>query len=120
MKRTAPLIITALGGFVLIIAYFIPHTLSWGEDAAVWFDILAAIAFILGGGNLLKVHLKKVSDKVAGWGYSIICLLAFLITLTVGLGKIGVTPNEQFPNYPWSGVYARSTPLVSFASHAQR
>lgn len=105
MKRTAPLIITALGGFVLIIAYFSPHTLSWGEDAAVWFDILAAIAFILGGGNLLKVHLKKVSDKVAGWGYSVICLGAFILTLIVGLGKIGVNPSEQFPNYAWSGVY---------------
>jgi hypothetical protein len=105
MKRTVPLFITALGGLVLIIAFFIPHTLTWGEAAAVWFDVLAAIAFILGGGNLLKVHLKKVSDKVAGWGYSVVCLVAFLLTLTVGLGKIGVNPNEQFPNYGWSGVY---------------
>jgi len=105
MKRNVPLLITALGGFVLIVAYFIPYTLSWSEDAATWFDILAAIAFILGGGNLLKIHLRKVSDRVAGWGYSVICLGAFLLTLFVGLGKIGVHPNEQFPNYPWSGVY---------------
>ncbi len=105
MKRSVPLLITALGGFVLIIAFFIPHTLTWGEDAAVWFDILAAIAFILGGGNLLKIHLRKVSDRVSGWGYSVVCLGAFLLTLVVGLGKLGVHPNEQFPNYPWSGVY---------------
>jgi di/tricarboxylate transporter len=105
MKRTAPLIITALGGFALIVAYFLPATLTWGENAAVWFDILAAIAFILGGGNLLKIHLKKVSDKVAGWGYSVVCLIAFLITLSAGLFKIGVHPNEQFPDYPFSGTY---------------
>lgn len=105
MKRTFPLIITFLGGVVLIIAYFIPVTQGWGEGAAVFFDVLAAIAFILGGGNLLKNHLKKVSDRVAGWGYSVICLVAFLVTLTVGLGKIGVNPNIQFPNYAWSGVY---------------
>ena len=105
MKRTIPLIITFLGGMVLIIAYFIPYTQDWGEKAAVFFDVLAAIAFVLGGGNLLKTHLKKVSDRVAGWGYSVICVVAFLVTLTVGLGKIGVNPNAQFPNYAWSGIY---------------
>ena len=63
MKRNVPLFITALGGFTLIIAYFIPATQGWGEVAAIWFDILASIAFILGGGNLLKIHLKKVSDN---------------------------------------------------------
>ena len=48
MKRTIPLLITAIGGFVLIIAFFIPYTEGWGEVAAIWFDVLAAIAFILG------------------------------------------------------------------------
>ena len=37
------------------------------KDANIWFDILASIAFILGGGNLLKIQLKKVSDRQAGW-----------------------------------------------------
>jgi hypothetical protein len=105
MKRTVPLLITAVGGFVLIGAYFIPYTQNWGERAAVWFDVLAAIAFILGGGNLLMIHLKKVSDRVRGWGYSIIVLVSFLVTLAVGLGKLGVHPSPQFPNFGWSGAY---------------
>ena len=63
MKRNIPLLITALGGFILILAYFIPATQNWGEVAAIWFDILASIAFILGGGNLLKIHLKKIWTK---------------------------------------------------------
>jgi hypothetical protein len=98
MKRSVPLLITALGGFVLIVAYFIPFTQGWGEVAAIWFDILAAIAFVLGGGNLLKIHLKKVSDRVPGFGYSIVTLLAFLTMLFVGLGKIGAppAPNQEF------------------------
>ena len=66
MKRTIPLLITALGGLVLIVAYFIPFMQSWGERVAVWFDVLAAIAFILGGANLLKLHLQKVSDRGRG------------------------------------------------------
>jgi hypothetical protein len=98
MKRTVPLLITAIAGFVLIVSVFIPATKGWGEDAAVWFDILAAIAFILGGGNLLKMHLKKVSDRVRGWGYSLVTLVTFLTMLGVGLLKIGSppAPNQEF------------------------
>ena len=105
MKRSVPLLITAVGGLVLIVAYFIPYMQSWGESVAIWFDLLAAIAFILGGGNLLKLHLKKVSDRVPGWGYSGIVLVSFLATLLVGLGKIGVPPSENFPDFVWSGQY---------------
>jgi len=105
MKRNVPLLITALGGFILIISYFIPATQGWGEVAAIWFDILASIAFILGGANLLKIHLKKISDKSVGWAYSAITLAAFLITLFVGLGKVGVNPNPLYPEYGLSGHY---------------
>ncbi len=95
MKRRIPLLITAIGGFVLIVSQFIPHTEGWGEVAAVWFDILAAIAFILGGGSLLKTHLKKISDRAAGWGYSGVTLIAFLVMLGVGLAKIGSRPATE-------------------------
>ena len=47
MKRTVPLLITACAGFALIVADFVPYTQSWGEKVAIWFDILAAIAFVL-------------------------------------------------------------------------
>ena len=63
MKRTAPLIITTVAGIIMILAYFIPPAQDWGEEVAVWVDILAAIAFVLGGGNLLKIQLKKMSDR---------------------------------------------------------
>ena len=105
MKRNIPLLITALGGFILIIAYFIPATQGWGEVAANWFDVLASIAFILGGGNLIKIHLKKISDKSVGWAYSAITISAFVITLFVGLGKVGVSPNPQYPDFSLSGHY---------------
>jgi hypothetical protein len=105
MRRTAPLLITAGAGFALIVAYFIPYTQSWGEKVAIWFDVLAAIAFILGGGNLLRVHLQKISSQVRGWGYSVIVLISFLGTLAAGLLKVGVHPSPQFPTYAWSGHY---------------
>jgi hypothetical protein len=105
MKRTVPLLITSVAGIIMIVAYFIPPFQEWGEDVAVWFDILAAIAFILGGGNLLKINLKKVSDRSAGWGYAAVVVVAFLLTLIVGLAKVNVPPSAEFPNYGWSGEY---------------
>ncbi len=105
MKRSIPLLITAIGGLVLIVAYFIPFMQGLGERVAIWFDLLAAIAFVLGGGNLMKLHLRKISDRGPGWGYSGIVLASFLATLFVGLGKIGVSPSVQFPDFAWSGQY---------------
>jgi len=110
MKRTVPLIITATVGVVLIVSNFIPDFRAWGEEATTFFSIIAAIAFVLGGGSLLKVHLRKISDRNAGWGYSIVVLGTFFATLAVGLLKIGVTPNPAFPDMPWAGdVQAQGT-----------
>lgn len=95
MKRTIPLFITAIGGFILIVSVFIPRTEGWGEIAAIWFDVLAAIAFVLGGGNLIKIHLKKISDRAKGWAYSAITLIAFFATLYFGLFKVGSKPAEK-------------------------
>jgi hypothetical protein len=105
MKRLVPLWIAIITGFVMIVAYFLAPTETWGEKASVWFDILAAVAFILGGGNLLKIHLKKVSDRVEGWAYSGITVVSFLGMLAFGLFKIGVNPNPQYPTSAWSGTY---------------
>jgi len=103
MKRTIPLLIAAVTGFVLIFSYFIPPTASWGDTAMIWFDILAAIAIFLGGGNLMKIHLQKISDRRAGWGFSAVTIIAFIVTLVIGFSKFGVSPAEQFPEFAWSG-----------------
>ena len=105
MKRTIPLLIAAVTGFVVIASTFIPYTQLWGDRTMIWFDILASVAFILGGGNLLKMNLQKISNRRPGWGFAAVTIIAFLITLVIGLGKIGVRPSEQFPEYAWSGTY---------------
>ncbi len=107
MKRNIPLLVAMIAGFVMIAAYFSPYTVSWGEKVVVWFDILAAIAFVLGGGNLLKVHLKKASDQVSGWGYSVVTIIAFVVMLGVGLGKVGVHPSPNYPEFAWSGIFSQ-------------
>ncbi len=125
MKRTIPLLITALGGIVLVVAFFIPAFESWGEVASVWFDILAAIAFILGGGNLFKVHLKSISDRKKGWGFSAVTLGVFLLMLFLGLSKIGSHPSpstefhgESLVHFPleWMPEYSTSGQLRESAA----
>lgn len=95
MRRTVPLFITAMAGVVLLASRFVPYAQSWGEVFTIWFDVLAAVAFVLGGGSLFKLHLRKISDRAPGWGYSGITLAAFCVTLFVGLGKIGSKPADQ-------------------------
>jgi hypothetical protein len=107
VKRQIPVLITAVVGIVLILSFFVPATKSWGEEATTWFGVIAAVAFVLGGGNLLKVHLKKLSDRRPGWGYSALILVTFAVTLLVGLLKIGVTPELAYPNEPWAGNFQK-------------
>ncbi len=98
MKRTVPLLITAVVGFVLVCSAFVPAAESWGEKALIWFDLLAGIAFILGGANLVGAQLRKISTRRKGWGFALVTLVAFLATLGVGILKIGVrpAPNQEF------------------------
>ncbi|NNF06737.1 MAG: hypothetical protein HKN21_08250 [Candidatus Eisenbacteria bacterium] len=58
-------------------------------DFSEYFNIIAAFAFILGGGNLLKIHLEKISRKKRGWGYSVVTIVGFLFVLLAGVFKIG-------------------------------
>ena len=91
MKRTVPLFITGLVGALLIASYFIPAE-PFGEieeRIPDFFNIIAAFAFVLGGGNLLRVHLTKVSRRDHEWGYSLVTVAGFLGMLTVGLFKVG-------------------------------
>lgn len=91
MKRTVPLLITFIVGAVLILAEFVPHEPfgNFGEDFSLYFDIIAVFAFLLGGGNLIRVHVTKVQRKKKDWPFSIVTLVGFLGMLAAGLLKIG-------------------------------
>lgn len=46
---------------------------------------VAAFALLLGLANLAGVHLRKVRQRAAGWGYSLVLLAALVATLVIGL-----------------------------------
>ncbi len=47
-------------------------------------SVVAAFALVLGGVNVLTVHLNKIYSRDKGWGYSMVLLGALLFTLGVG------------------------------------
>ncbi len=52
--------------------------------------------------RVLRTHGEKIYKQQSGWGYSLIALGCFLLMLTVGLGKIGVSP--AFNQGSWTGL----------------
>ncbi len=60
--------------------------------------VLAAVALLIGVGNLVSVHLSKIR-KGEGEGYSFVLLTAFTITLFVGLYDIALNLFLGEPNF---------------------
>ena len=93
-RRSLPMTITFIIGFTVIISFFIPHEPFAKVDSnlSLWFDIIAVFAFILGGGNLIKIHGDKIYRRARDWRYSIVTVAGFFITLIVGMFKVGGDP----------------------------
>ncbi|MFM8642215.1 MAG: hypothetical protein ACKOEP_05185 [Phycisphaerales bacterium] len=103
MSRSVAVLIASLAGITMVLSKFLVPLGDAEVKVADWFNILAAIAFVLGGANLLKMNLLSISARGPGWGYSAVTLAAFLTTLGVGVLKVGVPPAAAFPNVPFSG-----------------
>lgn len=91
MRRQIPLLITFVVGVIMLLEAFIPHPPfdQLNESLSITFDVLAAFAFVLGGGNLAKIHLAKISRSQPGWGYSAVTMGGFFLMLAIGLFKVG-------------------------------
>ncbi len=91
MRRQIPLLITFVVGVIMLFEAFIPHPPfdQLNESLSITFDVLAAFAFVLGGGNLAKIHLAKISRSQPGWGYSAVTMAGFFAMLAIGLFKVG-------------------------------
>jgi MFS family permease len=105
MKRNVPMLIAIAAGLVMVVGEFVPPTRPLQDLAGSWFNILAAVAFVLGGANLVVLNLRKISDNRPGWGYAAVTLAAFFITLFIGLSKWGVPPADEYPDFSWSGAH---------------
>lgn len=120
MRREIPLFITFVIGLALIVAMFIPREPfpELDSEFSVWFDIIAVFAFVLGGGNLLQVHVDRITRRHPDRAYSWVTIAGFLFTLVVGMLKVGGDPGLK-GNYIAEGTWfkviydAVFTPLVA-------
>jgi len=98
MRREVPIAITFIIGMFMIVDFFVPHAYvsASAEELKQWGTIIIAASILLGIGNLLRVHSKKIARKEEGWGYSIVLLVIMAVMLWFGLWP-GATlgPNEM-------------------------
>ncbi|MEN3043618.1 MAG: hypothetical protein ABDH37_00170 [Candidatus Hydrothermales bacterium] len=87
MKKEIPLIITFISGFLLIIAFFVPHEPfgSLEQRFNDWFIIVSGFTLILGVDSLLLYHYKKIKRKEKDAPYSLILIISFVIVLFWGI-----------------------------------
>jgi len=79
-------------GLIVLLGYFINigTLINLRQILLHWAVILAAVALIVGVLNLLSVHLKKVTHREKGAGYSLVIVSSLLITILV-VGISGMT-----------------------------
>ncbi|MBD3335986.1 MAG: hypothetical protein GF355_10775 [Candidatus Eisenbacteria bacterium] len=90
LRVLIPTLVTFITGIVLVAAIFIPrepfHTFD--QHFSTYFDIVAAFAFVLGGGNLVRMHGDRLYRRGKDWPFSVVVLAGFLVTLIFGLLKV--------------------------------
>ncbi|MHB0858503.1 MAG: hypothetical protein ACYC5M_13170 [Anaerolineae bacterium] len=87
MKKVLPVATAVLCGLVILVDFFVPDPRidMLGGRLVEGVMILAAFALLLGIFNLLAVHARRIGEARKGAGYSLILLLALLLTLILGV-----------------------------------
>ncbi|MGQ9707268.1 MAG: hypothetical protein ACUVUR_00110 [bacterium] len=95
MRRTLPLAICLGMGIIMMCQFFIPHPVSvaFYDLTTKWIRIVSAFALVLGVGSLILYHIDRLQRKRQGWAYSIVTLVALLVTAVIGL-RWGVKPGS--------------------------
>ncbi len=95
MKAIFSTAIAIAVGLLVLVGYFLRPLLDpWLAVLMQWAIVLAGVATLLGIFNLLSVHWKRVRTRKKGSIYSMVTIVAFLLTILAG---ILLTPsNPQF------------------------
>ena len=116
MRRTIPLVLAFVSGFIMIIQYFIPHPLSetFYYKSLDWLIIISIFFYILSLRSFIMYHTNKIRRKKEGWWASIIALISFLFMASVGiLTKKGVLFDRLY-FYIYAQLQATMFSLLAF------
>ncbi len=103
MRRTLPLVITFLAGFVMFAQFFIPHkasqdTLKYMTD---WVSIISAFALVLGVGSLIQRHAARIRQRHRDAPFSAVAILSFIVMAVLGI----VWKTEEGTPCDWGFTY---------------
>ncbi|MEN9979295.1 MAG: hypothetical protein ABIK38_03000 [candidate division WOR-3 bacterium] len=95
MRRSLPLAICLGMGILMMIQFFVPHPVSvaFYDLTTKWIRIVSAFALVLGVGSLILYHTDRLRRQRPGWAYSIVTLVALVVTAVIGLAW-GVKPGS--------------------------
>jgi hypothetical protein len=107
MKRTIPLLIVVILGFMFVGYVFIPHRVSeefWNWYVS-WVRAISPFGVLLGIMSLTMRHTTRIHRKLPNWGFSVVTLFGMYFTAFAGFmwGREAGTPymwifiNMQMP-----------------------
>ena len=94
MRREVPLLITFLVGMFLIFDNFIgpaeagafaKHWHLIAQNVKTWVLIVISFTYVLGVGNVARIHVNKVRKKEKDWIYSIVTLTGLFVMIFIGI-----------------------------------
>ncbi|HHY45661.1 MAG TPA: hypothetical protein GX512_08135 [Firmicutes bacterium] len=105
MKLTLASLITLVAGITVVADYFVaaPVINHAASTFTQWSVMLSAFSTALGGVNLLAVHKKRLSQRSANWGLSVILLASMVAWLVIGL-SLGTESSVY--KFIWDNVYS--------------
>ncbi|MDP6175921.1 MAG: hypothetical protein QGF09_17305, partial [Rhodospirillales bacterium] len=100
-------------GVTAIAIFYIPHSIAQDLEGGLarWDRIIQSFAFVLGIYSLMGLHMGRIRKHQAGWGYSFLVYLGFLLMLAFALYN-----NGQGPFMPQ---IADAGPFVWMFNHVQ-
>lgn len=86
MKKTVPLVLTFVAGFLMMADFFVPHDGFRNMVAEIrqWGLIVVAFTYALGVANVAQIHGSRIGRRQRDWPYSIVLLVS--MTGMAGLG----------------------------------
>jgi len=80
VRVTLPLIVVLLCGLLGGAINFVPHPdAGWlKEQLATWSRFIGGFAMLLGIYSLTRLHVHRIRQQQAGWGYSIFFFIGFI------------------------------------------
>lgn len=86
LRREIPTAICFFFGMTMVANFFVPARPmgDFAGDVQQWALIVVAFAYVLGGLNILGIHLKKIARRQPDWGYSAVTVAALGVVLVLG------------------------------------